>query len=856
MSRFIRHNRHKLIVGLAVSMSLSSLIPSHAEAPNSISVTRLGIPAVALDIAKENTNSANNPTVETQVNAQSVWDAISNGQWSKAEALLLLIKETYPDWTPPINLTTTLQNGQHDSKIADMVKAEDWQGILSATADTSHCLSSGDHWARTQALANQQTTANLVKYQLSALKLCDSPDRVNNILQNAAQHLELDDLLDIRSHLKGKTLTPETVNGWVELEKSIKNKEFQVFFANDDWLSALKIADEISSPDMLNQLGWAVLENDPALAYHAFTDSLALKADEEILYGQTLSAFYLGNLDFVLSQNFDINSALAAKWSALKSSAHLQLAQQAIDIQNWNTALHHAELAANISPIKQTDAQPLIGVAWLGMAKNAYENKNFSLAENLAQTAAANGASPRDAKMRQAWSQYHLGKFDAAQENFTSLYLDLQDEESGEGLFFAASANQQMDQLQTLSDLVGGPIMQKLNASKAKSAFSRNDFSTALHSDPETYKELKNINKIWLSQAVSYRNTSGNTGENKLTATMSRTSLGKTWDTHIFEAGIATISANAGSADNSAAVGIPGQANSDGKSEGVSPFISWVREGETQLSARISTTPINKVTSTRPIGDLTVLHRPSNKNIQLKASLYAASKDDSLTSLLGRKDPSTDITYGLAVETGIKAQASKSFYNQTTLTLAANASDITGQNIIDNNHLGASLSGTKSFQHQSFEYIAAGPFYGFDSYDRNTNFHTVGHGGYFSPQEHHRAGVSMHAQTLEARQTVVRFNASTAYETVKTDAADILPLENTNLNQFSGSQNTGIAVSADVVAAHRLSSKWSIEAAASAVSSDAFQDLRVGLTLRFTPAGRSSVTSRHFNSDPLNRDVW
>lgn len=856
MSRFLRNNRHRVIVGLAVSMSLSSLVPSNAETPNSINVTRLGIPAIALDIAKESTTPTNYATLETQVNAQSVWDAIANGHWSKAEALLRLIKETYPDWTPPLNLTTTLQNGQHDSKITAMVKAEDWQGIIRATADTSQCLSSGDHWARTQALANQQTTTSLVKYQLSALKHCDSPDRLNNILQNAAQHLELDELIDIRSHLKGTTLTPETLNGWVELEKAIKNKEFQVFFANDDWLSALKIADETASPDMLNQLGWAVIENDPALAYHAFTDSLALKVDEIILYGQTLSAFNMGNMDFVLSQKPTPNTEFATKWSHLKSSAHLKLAQHAIATENWNKALHHAELAINTSLTAQADGQSFIGAAWLGMAQNAYENNNYALAENLAQQASANGAPLRDAKMREAWSQYHLKKFDAAQENFTSLYLNLQDEEASEGLFFTASANQQLDHLKTLSELVGGPLKQKLNVSRAQSAFSRNDFSTALKRDPETHNALKNINKLWVSQAVALRNTSGDSGVNRLNATMSRTSMGKTFDIHVFEVGIAAISVKAGSADNSAAVGIPGQENEDGKSKGVSPFITWVREGETQLSARMSTTPINDAISTRPLGELAVLHRPENKNIQLKASLYAVSKDDSLTSLLGRKELSTDVAYGRAVETGLKAQVSKSFDNQTTLTIAAGTSVISGQKIIDNSHLSMSLSGTKSFQHRAFEYIAAGPFYGFDSYDTNTNFHTLGHGGYFSPQGHHRLGVSMHAQTLEARQTVVRFNASTAYETVKTDAADILPLDHSSLDQFSSSQNSGFAVSADVIAAHRLSEMWTIEAAASAVSSEAFQDLRAGLTIRFTPTGRSSVTSRHFNSDPLNRDVW
>ncbi|MFC7292278.1 cellulose synthase subunit BcsC-related outer membrane protein [Hirschia litorea] len=856
MAPFIKNIPKHLLIGLAVSLSLSSAASSHADTSNAISVTRLGIPVSKVDLAEESnpTQLQNKPLVE--VNDQPIWAAIENGQWQLAANLLSQTQTNFPNWTPSKNLTLTLRSGQHDHQIKSMVRAQDWQGILSATADTKHCLSEGDHWARTLALASHQSSNKLAEYQISALDHCNTPSRQIKILESATQFLDLADLMAIRSRFKGKALTPDSVNAWVNLEKTIKNKQFDAFFTDQKWQNALSLADETHNASMYNQIGWAVLAENPVLAHKAFTASLSIEKDINILYAQALSAFNMGDISYALNINPTPDIIQSEKWSALRANAQLKLSQTSLSEENWQTAIDYANAAIDISEKSTPDAQAIIGSAWLGMAQKAYENKDYAQAETLAFQAAQNGAPLRDAKMREAWSQYHLKKLDLAEANFAALYLDQQDEESSQGLYFAASANQHLDNLETLSSLVGGPLAEKVKASKAESAFARNDFSTALKLNDKFEKDLAGIDNLWIAQAISMRRTNGVEGANRLSATHTRTSIGNTFNTNILEAGIATISTDAGRAKLTANVGTPNFANDSGKELGVSPFLSWQREGETQFAALITTTPINENTSTRLVGELSLHRRKAREDFRIKASLFSIPRDDSLTSLLGRKDPASTIAYGRIVESGLKGQIAKTFKEQFTVTTAANISELSGQNTIDNTHLGASLAATTSIQHQSFDYIAAGPFYGFDTYEKNSNHHTIGHGGYFSPQQHHRAGISLHAQTREARQTIVRVNASTAYESVKTDPSLVLPLNGPDGDEFSGSSNTGFAVSADVIAMHRLNDKWSIGAAASVISSNAFQDVRAGITLRFTPKGRASMTSRDFKFDPLNRDIW
>ncbi len=186
---------------------------------------------------------------------------------------------------------------------------------------------------------------------------------------------------------------------------------------------------------------------------------------------------------------------------------------------------------------------------------------------------------------------------------------------------------------------------------------------------------------------------------------------------------------------------------------------------------------------------------------------------------------------------------------------SASASQLDGENIETNQSVKAGISAVKSFKVDRHAYLSAGPFYQFQAFDENTNFHSPEHGGYFSPQSYHRAGVGVFGQTEDLKTWMVRYEFAGAVEVTETDAAAVRPRTAPNGAAFTGNSDTMLAGSARFEIARKLSEEWTLTAGASAIASSAFNEVQAGVALKFVPGGKARVSTRDLTPDLFSRDI-
>jgi len=320
----------------------------------------------------------------------------------------------------------------------------------------------------------------------------------------------------------------------------------------------------------------------------------------------------------------------------------------------------------------------------------------------------------------------------------------------------------------------------------------------------------------------------------------------------LFQGDIGVARADSGRASPPLNIGTPGAAWTFppvSVSSTWTPQLQLRREGKMSPTLAIGASPIGGAVKAAFTGYAGI--RVAMQHGEANTAAFARARGDSLLASTGLRDPATGLTWGRVIERGIEGSMRRDMANQLSLSATASASELEGKRTASNQRLRAGLSLSKNWQMRGFKYFAAGPFYGYESYDNNRNEFTFGNGGYFSPQEYHRIGVGLNFQTEEARRLVVRGDASIAYESVKEAGVDVLPL--TTADSFgtrTETRNSGLSGAASASAAYRLSGRVSLVVEFAANKSAEFESAQAALGLRYTFGEGATVTSRILSQTP------
>lgn len=754
-----------------------------------------------------------------------------------------------------------LQRERHSTSIRRAAAAMDWNQVLANTRDMSNvCKSKLDVWARGNALEALGQQQELSNFYAQVMLDCEDGSVLTEALKHAAYQLDATGRYQVHAAAIGRNLAGEALVARDSLLRAAIDARITDHIERQEWSDAIRIAAETSDRDRLVEVGWAVLELDSELGRDAFRQALRASAadvDEESRYGFALTSFRLGDLSPALAYHPAPDAApasYAARGAELAALSLLKEGEQRREDGDWKGALDQAELLKSYGRKHLISADSLEARTYLSASQTAYDAKMYDEARQLARAAAKYPETARAGAMRVAWSDLQLGKNEDAARAFRRLYAESQDSESANGLVLASANMDTVDSLGPFARLAGGPLGGVISEHQSDEAFARDDFLTAYELSPQRHPELNAINEPWVRQSVAGRSTRGRDGEGKVEGIVTRTSLGFVAGRAQMEVGVAGVSFSSGQAPDSAAVGVPGQPNANLDVKAASPFMRLMHEGRNRISAMLSTTPIGGAVSAHPTGSIDIERR--SRRTSLRGRIHTSPVDETITSLTGREDPVTGEVWGRAVKSGVEVAARYNLRTDIVVSGGASAAVVSGKHLKDNSTFSIDAGISKSFDIKGLEYLSAGPFYQFQSYDKNTNFHTVGHGGYFSPQSFHRAGVGVNLQTQEKRNWIARLDAAAAYEDVETDAAPVLPRTAPLGPQFFASHSSGLALSTKIEIGRRIDDNWIISAGVNTISSEAYDDTRGGLSLRYTFGKRKSVVSRDLQPDIANRDIW
>lgn len=825
-----------LVLLSASMLSVAAAAPLRAD--TDIEVRRLGIPVVEVSIETGRPDAGDDPDWTV---IDKIWSAAKSQDWATASDDLSRLKQQAPEWTPPRELTRLIEQGLRRQVIEDAVRAERWEDVLALheSKDVS-CPDHAQFWTVSEALAKTDQMQTLRIELQSALEDCESAADEARIVDRAVEYLSLQQL---RAFDQDARLQPQNR---ARLATRIQALDRLRAASEENWTRLATLARAHGARDATMQAAWALLESDPGAARAEFAFAFSSLNDGEAEYGAALAAYRDGDHRPALALSPAADTALyRTERAELSAYASLREATLLIEAGDLRSAEEYVEAARRLSAKTRRNADALAASISLARADDAYDRRDFQAAITFARAAEGSPQTRAAARSRVAWSHYQGGDSEAAYHAFSALYQSTESDAAADGLVLAASRAGWLDRLQPLATARSGPLLKRLKAEQARTALQRGDYLTAQKTSPVPLAELVGIDRPYVRQTVSVRSNDGAAGEGRVRSQVARTSLGfTTGQTHL-EIGAVIVDMSAGT--NSATT-----RSSD--EHGVAPFLKVEREGAISVSAQVATTPSTGPVASKLTGKVAAT-RTTSDGLRADAALFIRGVDETLTSSFGREDAVTGETWGRVVETGIEASIAAPVNQTVSLQASATASQLDGDNIETNQAVKVGFSATKSLKAKGHAYLSVGPFYQFQAFDSNTNFHSPEHGGYFSPQSYHRAGLGVFGQTEDLKTWMVRYQVAGAIESAKTDNAPIRPLSAPNGAIYSGGSDAILAGSVRLELARRLNDEWTLNAGATAITSSAFNEVQAGIALKFVPGGKARVSARDLTPDLFSRDI-
>ena len=773
---------------------------------------------------------------------QSVWALGAQGRWQEAAARLRALQRRHSEWHAPADVLAYVANGQREYEVREALESEDWARVLrllpAPAANT--CERPFDLWARADAVEGLGHQDSLRDFYERVLTHCDNPELVAALASRASGVLDREGISSlVRIPSVANNEHPEIARAYAELVRADTWLRFQAAQSAGDIEAAGALAGASGDVQLLAQAGWMFLEPDPARAAGFFRDALARGAEVDARRGLVLAALAAG--DHAGARSAIAQAPGSEGFDALLARVDLDEARRLRQQGNWLRAAELAGQSARLDAALAGEAEQVAGGALLDASAKAYDLGDLETAGALARKAGAYPPVQRAAQMRSAWVAIQSGDAELAAATFSRLYLATPDEESAEGFALAAQKAGKLDSAAAIARAVGGPLGGKVQALYASAAFYQGDYLTARALAPDRYEALEGVDHTLYRQTLSLRQQDGARGENRMTGYASTTSMEVVRGVTRYEAGVTLYKIDTGA--NGGA----------GRETFAAPYLGWSREGETSLAARIGLSPIGGGADPALTGEAAATRRFGAHMGEARA--FVRPRTDSLLAFAG-DDVASGGQSGRIVEAGALVRGRFDVGGGRAVQADITAAHLDGRATVSNSMISAGLSASQTIAKEGFDYLVTGPFYQFQSYDRNTNFFSAGHGGYFSPQQFHRAGWSVNARTQPLQDWMLKLDGAVAFESAREDAAPQYPLLADQGGPIGGGKSSGVAGSLDVALARRLGREVIVSANLSATASKAFEDLRAGIGLVWVPGGRAALVPSDLATDPFSPGSW
>lgn len=291
------------------------------------------------------------------------------------------------------------------------------------------------------------------------------------------------------------------------------------------------------------------------------------------------------------------------------------------------------------------------------------------------------------------------------------------------------------------------------------------------------------------------------------------------------DAGNAAAGSNAASRFGSGplATGTPGQQDNTGT--GIS-----LAYASRQWQADIGTRPSGAVGST-VLGGIQY-STDINTDTRLSLALSRRMLTDSLLSMTGAEDARTGERWGGVTATGVRIGASHATDSRNGIYGYGALHRITGTQVASNNRAEVGAGWYRHLRYSSNERLTIGLFANLMSNSDNLRFFTIGHGGYFSPQQY--ASLSVPIEWAERSGPLsYRLRASVGIQHFREDAAPYAPLSPINSPLYAGQSETGLTYSLGAAMEYKLAPQWVVGSKIGLESARGFREWGGGIYMRY-----------------------
>ena len=496
----------------------------------------------------------------------------------------------------------------------------------------------------------------------------------------------------------------------------------------------------------------------------------------------------------------------------------------------------------------------------LARADRAYAAQDYRLALRLAEEARARAGPSRRGRLLAGWSHYQLGETDRAADLFEALYRENPDAASGEGLFFAGLESGREARLADLARGIDGPLRARWRDHLSQRYLDLDLYAESARVAQGSDPPVAGADSGHVTTHAYWRSRDGDTGEGKLER-IGNQITGTIWrGRHRLGGGFAIERLDAGGPNDSTELGSDLDPDvvddAETRETVVLPTVSYGYSwpdlsGATMLDVTLGLSPIGGAVDPRPIGAILLERREVGRRLSLE--LFSKPRTDSLLSYAGVDDPGGSGAYGRVIETGLEVSGLQQLGGPWSIDGRLGLSVLDGENVDDNRRVTFGTSLIYELGLDGFDYFTIGPRYAFEMNEENLSRFTFGHGGYFSPQSLHRLSLGAAFQTDDGDRFVLRGSGGIGWQITDEDTTVQYPLESGDDRgqTTGGSQNSGLAVQAQLDGVYRLTDHVAVGFRTDTILSGEFQEFGAGIFLRFSLDDRAGALAGDIPGLPL-----
>ena len=676
-----------------------------------------------------------------------LWQWLRMGRYRDMDRKIQELRALYPRWTPPKKMTQLLAEGKGRQRLQQAVELKKWDQIISLSSSSPELFTCGQYYNRWQLADAHHAMgdhAAVVKTYSDLMNDCRSGKIRVETFERSQTHLSFDELKAL--------LAQEEARKKHRLSKANLGK-MRALLARSEVLIASRNGDDA-----------AVIATIPNLQDQVIREK---NAGYALIFAWSLFRQEQTNEAAIWFER-------AYKWEPSRESV-----QGLANMYSYQGRLDDAEKLAR-ADLSDPLMREMLGEILAQRGRDAFDAEDYPTTIQYLDESAKYAPRNLNDEAVYGWASYHQGNFDAASAAFERAYQDDPQPAIAEGLYYSLQETDE-SRLEDVAEEYEGPLKSMVDARSGEQAFDSRLYHVAYSESPAKYPMLKGVNSTALLGGMLFHFRSGESGTSQLdTQKVPILTAEIDIHRHLFELEVANITLSNGQLPESALIGNysnPGSAYSFEPTTEVSNapemMLRYRYEGTLSPYLAIGMTPSNAPVDPRMQGKLGASF--GMKRGSLNFEFFSLPVKESILSYTGIHDPYDGIAWGGVNKTGFSALAFLSLSDRFSTSVNIKSATYEGELVETNEMLEFSLGAKRSWDVEGWDDISAGPRFAFQRFDQNLSKYTLGHGGYFSPQQLFKFGGEASATTEEFDSYIAGAKLDAGYQQHKEDCAPLRP---------------------------------------------------------------------------------